>query len=298
MTQGNQAQRYGEVFDLGYQQYAGAREGRWRARRSLFWDGVRTSFGLGRGAFSKFLSFLLIGIISAPAIFFVVITAFISQFEDTGGGLDGFRSVDYYGYAYFPLLIFAAVVGPELLTPDRRYGVISLYLVRPITVLDYAVSRWAAFLVVSLAVVYAPQLLLFFSTALSQQDIVQWTQDNWLTLPRFLASGFVLAAFTTTVAMAVSSFTTRRPVATGAILALVFVGSIVVELASVAAGEFGQWLTLLDSAMVLPLVNNWIFGLDVGRVNDFDGPVYFAAVMAYTFVAGAVYLWRYRKLKA
>ena len=37
----------GEVFDLGYQHYDGPREGRSRARKAIFWDGIRTVLGLG-----------------------------------------------------------------------------------------------------------------------------------------------------------------------------------------------------------------------------------------------------------
>ena len=34
----------GQIFDLGYQNYDGPREGRMRARKALFVNGVRTSF--------------------------------------------------------------------------------------------------------------------------------------------------------------------------------------------------------------------------------------------------------------
>mgnify|MGYP007026202615 CR=1 FL=1 len=43
-------QRAGELFDLGYQHYDGPREGRMRARKAVFFDGFRTTLGLGRGA--------------------------------------------------------------------------------------------------------------------------------------------------------------------------------------------------------------------------------------------------------
>ena len=40
---------------------------------------------------------------------------------------------DYYGIASIFFFVFAALVAPELLCPDRRDGVINLYLVRPLT---------------------------------------------------------------------------------------------------------------------------------------------------------------------
>ena len=52
----------------------------------------------------------------------------------------------YYGIASFILFLFAALVGPELLCPDRQSGVINLYLVRPLNRVDYVGARWMAFL--------------------------------------------------------------------------------------------------------------------------------------------------------
>ena len=61
-------QRTGELFDLGYQHYDGPREGRMRARKAVFFDGFRTTLGLGRGAGAKVLPMLLFGAAMAPAI--------------------------------------------------------------------------------------------------------------------------------------------------------------------------------------------------------------------------------------
>ena len=60
-----------------------------------------------------------------------------------------------------PLGLFAAVVAPLLICPDRRDGVLALYAARPITPLDYVGARWAAFLTVSLAAVWLPEAILF-----------------------------------------------------------------------------------------------------------------------------------------
>ena len=52
-------QPQGEVYNLGYQHYDGPREGRPRARRAIFENGVRTVLGLGRGPRAKVLPALL-----------------------------------------------------------------------------------------------------------------------------------------------------------------------------------------------------------------------------------------------
>jgi ABC-2 type transport system permease protein len=43
----------GTIYDLGYQQYGGARLGRVNAVRNLFTFSFRSAFGLGRGSRSK-----------------------------------------------------------------------------------------------------------------------------------------------------------------------------------------------------------------------------------------------------
>lgn len=133
------SQAAGELYDLGYQHYQGPREGRMRARKDVFADGVRTTLGLGHGPLAKILPILFFGAAMAPAIVMAIIAA------QTQGLLDLPDHADYYQTVSIILIIFAALVAPELLCPDRRNGVISLYLVRPLTTTDYVAARWLAF---------------------------------------------------------------------------------------------------------------------------------------------------------
>ena len=135
----------GEVFDLGYQHYPGPREGRSRARRALYVNGLRTTLGIGRGPLAKVLAVLMFGAAVVPAVIMAVVVAL---FEPVGEALPS-----HVKLVSLVLLLFAAIVGPELLCPDRRYGVIHLYLVRPITARDYAGARWLALLTVTVALV-------------------------------------------------------------------------------------------------------------------------------------------------
>jgi hypothetical protein len=79
----------------------------------------------------------------------VVISAFLSPAQAAADDFELPSYADYYDWALVPLTLFAAVVAPLLLCPDRRDGVLSLYAARPITPTDYVGSRWAAFLTVS-----------------------------------------------------------------------------------------------------------------------------------------------------
>src|SRR3954466_8358561 len=58
----------GAIYDLGYQQYRGARLGRPNAFKSLFIFSLRTAFGLGRGGRSKIVPVIVLAAVVFPAI--------------------------------------------------------------------------------------------------------------------------------------------------------------------------------------------------------------------------------------
>lgn len=62
---------------------------------------------------------------------------------------------------------------------DRRNGVISLYLVRPLSITDYVAARWLAFFAITLLLVYSGQIVLLAGLILSASDPVDYIRDNW-----------------------------------------------------------------------------------------------------------------------
>ena len=58
----------GALYDLGYQRYTGQRLDRANAVRTLFAFSLRTAFGLGRGARSKVIPSIILGVVFIPAI--------------------------------------------------------------------------------------------------------------------------------------------------------------------------------------------------------------------------------------
>ena len=122
-----------EIFDLGYRGYEGERTSRWRRRLAIWRDGVRISLGLGRSAGAKFASWSLIALAVVPVVVLVVVSAFLSPAEEVEEDFELPSYPDYYEWASLPLGLFAAVVAPLLICPDRRDGVLSLYASRPIT---------------------------------------------------------------------------------------------------------------------------------------------------------------------
>ena len=207
--------REAEVFDLGYQRYTGPREGRGRARLALFENGVRTVLGIGRGGRAKILPVGLFLAVMTPAVVFVIILAFIGE-----GGADFIPGpADYYSIVSVILIIFGAIMAPELLCPDRRDNVLPLYLVRPLTSNDYLIARFLAFFAIVLVLVYAGQVVLQAGLILTASDQVEYIRDNWQDVPRILFMGVLIATFISVGPLAVAAFTTRRAYAAAFVIA-------------------------------------------------------------------------------
>src|SRR5436309_5528570 len=128
----------GRIFDLGYQRYTGPREGRRRAVTALFWNGVRRAWGIGRPFRSKLAPWGLFAIALVPALIALGIAALVSD------RLSPYRYDNYYSAVSRVILLFCAVVAPELLCPDQRQRILSLYFSRSITRLDYLAARLGA----------------------------------------------------------------------------------------------------------------------------------------------------------
>ena len=321
----------GEVFDLGYQHYDGPREGRVRALKALWVNGVRTALGLGRGSRAQVLPILLFVSVMAPAVILVLV---VSQGAENIPG-----HADYYRIVSIILLLFSAIIAPELLCPDRRDGVIYLYLVRSLTATDYVAGRWLAFFSITLTLVYSGQVVLLVGLVLAAADPVQYIQDNWLDVPRFLAAGLVVAAFTTTLPLAVSAFTTRRAYASVFVIGIFIISlpvaailtgtechfegrdeeGVVIEVGGgdVAqtgeslvfteecrpiTGESAKWLALIDIGQVPIHVSDIIFNeeseSEIGMVvAELPSYVPVGWYLLLTVVPGIVLVWRYRRIR-
>jgi hypothetical protein len=288
-----------------------------RARKAVFSNGFRTTLGLGCGSMAKVLPILLFAAVMAPA---VIIALVVSQLEPLADSVPGHS--DYYQIISTILIIFSAIIAPELLCPDRRNGVISLYLVRPLTVTDYVAGRWLAFFSITLLLVYSGQIVLFVGLILSAADPLDYLRDNWLDIPRFLGAGLVVAAFITTIPLAVASFTNRRAYAAAFVIG-VFIISLAAGNILTACEENGElrrdvtaemrcepltgdsakWFGLVDMFAVPMHVSDMIFGVeneeaDLDWVADLPDIVPIGWYMLLTAGPAFALWWRYRRLSA
>ena len=310
-------QPIGEVFDLGYQHYDGPREGRFRARKALWINGVRTALGLGRGARAKILPTLLFASAMAPAI---IITLILSATSGSGDDIPGHAG--YYQIISIVMLLFSAIIAPELLCPDRRDRVIDLYLVRPLTAEDYVGARWVAFFSITLTLVYSGQIVLLIGLVLAAADPVDYIASNWLDVPRFLAAGALLAVFITTLPLAVSAFTTRRAYAAAIVIGLFVISSATAGGLTECqgstqdaqglecerqAGDAAKWIALLDIGQVPGHVNRMIFADNaqaratelavISAAREQHAGVLVAWYLIMTAVPAGLMVLRYRRIR-
>ena len=294
----------GTVFDIGYRNYTGEREGRARSLRAVFDDGVRIALGLGRGPRAKILPWFFITVLVVIALVLAMVAGAAERMAGPGAAerLDLPSHNDYYAIASLVLFVFAAVVAPELLCRDRRDGVIHLYLVRPLTGSDYVVARWAAFLAVMLAATWLPQLILLLGLAAGDPSPGQYLRQHWLDIPKFLAAGLAMAAYVTSLAMLTASFTTRRAYAAVFLVGLVVISApFTVGLASEVDGPAGQWISMFTLTNIPVHVNDIIFR-EVSELTE-DAPagqlpawVRVGWYFLWTLVPAAALWWRYRRM--
>jgi len=294
----------GTVFDIGYQRYSGPREGRSRARRAIYKDGLRIALGLGRGGRAKILPWFFIAVLSVIGLVFAIVAGAADRLGGPGTAerINLPSHSDYYGIASIIMFVFAAVVAPELLCRDRRDGVINLYLVRPLTGSDYVASRWAAFLTVTVVAAWLPQIILFLGLSAGDPLPLQYLQKHWLDVPRFLAAGAAMALYATTLAMLTASFTTRRAYASVFLVGLfVITTPFTVGLASELGGKAGQWVSMFNLTNIPVHVNDVIFG-DVSEVTEeaparaLGSAILVSWYVVWTVLPASLLWWRYRRL--
>jgi len=296
--------REGTVFDIGYRNYTGVREGRGRSRTAIFKDGVRIALGLGRGGRAKILPWLFIAIFALIGLIMAMIAGAVDRIAgpEAAAEMNLPSHADYYGIVASLLFVFAAIVAPELLCRDRREGTINLYLVRPLTGSDYVVSRWSAFMVVTLFAAWLPQIILFLGLAMGDRVPMEYLQAHWLDVPKFLVAGAAMAAYATTLAMLTASFTTRRAYASVFLVGLFLITTpFTVGLAQEIGGQAGQWISMFSLLNIPIHVNDVIFGQVSELTEDAPARAFGSAALvswyfAWTLIPGAMLWWRYRRL--
>jgi ABC-2 type transport system permease protein len=290
----------GAVYDRGYRPYDGRRGGRGAARTALFRVSLRRAIGLRRPWRQKVAPVLLLGLAVIPAI----VNVGIGYITRDNPPVD-FEFITYREYVVVSsslLLLFVALMGPDVICPDRRNRVLPLIFARPLNGTDYVVAKLAAIAGLVFAFGLLPQIVLFVGQMLVRDKALDYLTDNAEVLWKAPAAVAIVAIYYAAIVLAVSSLTSRRIVAgavfVGLLLTATTVSGILVGIEESSFNE-GSAAGLIDIA-ALPLhLRDVVF---LGHVDPTEalggvanaGLYALAGYLAVLFVALTVLFARYR----
>ncbi|QXC63095.1 ABC transporter permease [Aquihabitans sp. G128] len=268
-----------QILDRGYRRYDGVRTGQRGAIRSVVVHSVQRALGARRTIWAKVLPAATILIAYVPAIVFVGIVALIPADQIRDVVLPTYA--DYYTFIIAAIMVFVALVAPEILCTDRRSGMLGVYLASPLDRKTYLLAKGIAVAFVVSLVCLGPPLLMLIANILQSQG-PDGADDIALTAARVVGTGLVVTALYTGVTMGIASLTDRKAVATAAtillfLVALAITGSITstggslgvrtwsvtlltVELATRIHGEGGGTMPSVPSATIWLAWAAWTFG--------------------------------------
>ena len=290
----------GAVYDRGYRPYDGPRGGRRAAAAALYRTSLRRAVGLRRPWRQKVAPAVLLGIAVIPAVINVGI-----GYLTRGTPAEGFEFITYREYlgVSSALLLFVALVAPDIVCPDRRQRVLPLIFARPLTGRDYGLAKVGAIFTCVFAFSFLPQVVLYVGQMLVSDGALDYLSDHTAVLWQVPIAAAALALFYALLGVAVASLTGRRMVAGATLLGITLVSSAIAGILVEADGgdtvPTGHAAALLN-ILALPLrIRDLIF---LGRIGE-DAPLSgvagggalsIAAYLAVVAICVAVIHQRYR----
>jgi ABC-2 type transport system permease protein len=289
----------GAVYDRGYRPYEGPRGLRGAATLALYKASMRRALGLRRSWRQKVAPFVLLGIVTIPAIVNVGI-GYVTRDQPAFDRIEIITYRDYVGVSA-ALLLFVGIVAPDVMCPDRRQRVLPLMFARPLLGIDYVISKVGAIATILFAFSFLPQMVLFLGNMLVSKDgALDYFAGHLDVLWKVPLSVLLLALYYAIIGCAISSLTDRRIVAGAAVIGLFLLTSIssgvVVGDSSIEGGSYGGLINVLAMPLYLRDV---VF---LGQISD-ESPLHgmagggWLALACYVAVmlAGSITLWwRYR----
>jgi ABC-2 type transport system permease protein len=186
---------------------------------------IQRCLGLHRPARAKVFPVLTVILAYVPTIIYVGVAVIGNRLEREGlpGRTMATQFVPSYAANYLQVvlavLLFSAFVAPEVLCPDRRTGMLGLYLAAPLSRVTYLVAKALAVLTMLSIVTIGPPIVLligYTTQGYGPESVGEWL----LTLLRIFGSGLAVAVLYSSVSLAISSITSRKAAASAAYVAL------------------------------------------------------------------------------
>jgi ABC-2 type transport system permease protein len=278
------------IHDIGYQRYTGPRLGRLHVLSAMYVHGLRAAFGFGRSAKAKIFPWMVAGIVLLVAVILAAVRA--------QAGIVALNYVQFADAMSWLVILFVAIVAPELVSRDMRSGVLPLYFSRPLRAADYVWAKFAALVTGVWLLLGVPQLIMFLGAAFTTKTGMRgvWNEVGDL-LPAWAYSALWAVVFAA-IGLLIASLTGKRAFAAGGIVAVFLMTTPVVGVLSILPSTDAQQLSGLASPMTLVAgVGTWLIpasniGLDLGRF----GVVYLIEALALIATCLLLLLARYRKV--
>ena len=292
---GPAAPESGVIHDIGYRHYDGERGGRPVIRRAMFVESAKGAYGLGRAGRTKVVPALLLAAICLPALISSVVAAVTRADE---------LPISYGAYVLnlqVLVSVYLAAQAPVSVSRDLRFGVMSLYLSRPMERVDYVLAKYAALATAVFILLALPLTILLAGALLAEMPLGEQLPDHL----RALAAAALLALVLAGLGLLIAAITPRRGLGVAAIIAVLLVLSGVQAVAQEIALERGArdaagWTGLLSPYTLVDGVARRLLGQDsvlaVGPPGT-AGALVFSAVTVLV-IAGCLVLLvlRYRRV--
>lgn len=281
-----------QIYEQGYRRYDGERLGVAASVRALALHSALRALGLRRTFWAKILPIATVLIAYLPAAVFVGVAALIpKQVTDQVDAIPDYA--EYFGTITAAILLFVAVVGPEVLCTDRKNGMLGMYLASPLTRETYLLAKVLAVIPVLGLVTVGPQLLLLVGRSLVDAG-PENVGDFLLLLLRALVSGLLVSTIYTAISLAAASLTDRRAVASAGVILLLLVSGTVVSVL-VDQVDADRRLFLLHLFFLPFELVQRIYGHPGTEPSIETASLAFAA-FAWVVGSAAIVVWRYRRL--
>lgn len=288
----------GAVYDRGYRPYEGPRGRRGAATFALYKASMRRALGIRRSWRQKVAPFTLLGIVTIPAIVNVGI-GYVTRDRFLSQRINIITYRDYVGVSS-ALLLFVALVAPDVICPDRRQHVLPLMFARPITGVDYVVAKFGAIASILFAFSFLPQVVLFVGNMLVSNSALDYFKGHLDILWKVPAAVVLLAVYYAVVGLAISSLTERRIVAGASVIGLFLVTSIASGIFVRNFEQNGGSAAALVNVLAMPLyLRDLVFLGHIDQRSPLNGvsnggSLAIVIYVAVVLVGAAVLLRRYR----
>jgi ABC-2 type transport system permease protein len=290
-------QSAGVIHDIGFRHYEGPRLGRGYLLRSLYVESLKGCYGLGRSAKSKVMPFILLAVMTLPALIIAIVAGV------TNASKLPLQYTEYMIVLQTAISVFLASQSPASVSRDLRFKVMPLYFSRPLTRNDYVLAKFGAMTTALFILISGPLTVLYAGALLGKLPF--WAQTRGYLSA--LVGAALLALVLAGIGLLIASITPRRGFGVAAVITVLLLLSLISSVLATLADQqddttFAGYLGLVDPVALVDGVMVWLFNTDSSFVDPPPGTVggIIFALTTVAVVAGCygLLIARYRKVSA